>query len=219
LAGHQDNLDRQHMRRAIAAGRRALGHAWPNPAVGCVVVSGDGVIAEAFTARGGRPHAEEQALAAAGAAAGGATAYVTLEPCAERSTGAASCTDLLIAAGVVRVVAASRDASPHAAGRGLQRLRDAGLRVEIGLMEEEAEPLAAGFLNRLATGRPLVETADEAEGYDAAFEPAAGEALESALKRYGAEGYTRLWTPRGGALAWELARQGLLSGQATEAMR
>lgn len=207
------------MRRAIALGRLARGRAWPNPPVGCVIARDEAVIAEAATAEGGRPHAEEQALAAAGCLTRGATAFVTLEPCARRSTGTASCADLLIAARVARVVAACRDASPHAAGKGLERLRDAGIRVEIGLLEEEAEFLSAGFLHRLRTGRPLVESAEGPAGFDAAFEPSAGEALEAALKRYGAEGYTRLWTPRGGALAWELARLGLLSGQASEGMR
>jgi diaminohydroxyphosphoribosylaminopyrimidine deaminase/5-amino-6-(5-phosphoribosylamino)uracil reductase len=214
-----DQIDRAHMRRAIALGRLAQGRTWPNPPVGCVLVRDETVIAEAATAKGGRPHAEEQALAVAGAGAAGATAYVTLEPCAARSSGRPSCTDLLVASRVARVVAAARDASPHAGGRGLERLRDAGVRVEIGLLSEEAEPLAAGFLHRLATGCPLVESAEAADGFDAGFEPAPGEALETALRRYGAQGYTRLWTPRGGALAWELARQGLLSGQASEGMR
>lgn len=207
------------MRRAIALGRLALGRTWPNPPVGCVIARGEEIIAEAATAQGGRPHAEEQALAAAGGETRGATAFVTLEPCARRSTGSASCTELLIAARVARVVAACRDASPHAAGKGLERLRDAGVRVEVGLLAEEAEFLSAGFLHRLATGCPLVESAEGPDGFDAAFEPAAGEALEAALKRHGAQGYTRLWTPRGGALAWELARLGLLCGQASEGMR
>jgi diaminohydroxyphosphoribosylaminopyrimidine deaminase/5-amino-6-(5-phosphoribosylamino)uracil reductase len=207
------------MRRAITLGGLALGSVWPNPAVGCVIVHGDEVLAEAATAPGGRPHAEEQALALAGGRARAAAAFITLEPCAERSSGAPSCTERLLAARVARVVLAGRDTSPHAAGRGLQKLKEAGVRVEIGLLAEEAEPLAAGFLHRLATGRPLVEAADAGQGFDAAFEPAAGEALDTALRRYGAAGYTRLWTPRGGALAWELARHGLLSRQATEAMR
>jgi diaminohydroxyphosphoribosylaminopyrimidine deaminase/5-amino-6-(5-phosphoribosylamino)uracil reductase len=207
------------MRRAIALGRLALGRTWPNPAVGCVVARGDEIVAEAATAPGGRPHAEEQALAAAGGRARAAAAFITLEPCAERSSGTPSCTELLLAARIARVVVACQDTSPHAAGRGLRRLKDAGVRVEIGLLAEEAEPLSAGFLHRLETGRPLVETADAATGFDAAFAPAPGEALEAALRRHGALGHTRLWTPRGGALAWELAREGLLSGQPSEGMR
>lgn len=208
-----DQTDRVNMRRAIAVGRRALGLAWPNPAVGCVITRGDEIIAEAATAPGGRPHAEEQALAAAGIGARASAAFVTLEPCAERSGGSASCAELLLAARVARVVVACQDASRHASGRGLRRLIDAGVRVEIGLLADEAEDLSAGFLHRLATGRPLIRTAHAGDGFDAGFEPASGEALAAALKRYGGEGYTRLWTPRGGALAWELAREGLLSGQ------
>lgn len=205
------DLDRLLMRRAIAAGRTALGHAWPNPAVGCVIARGEEVIAVAATAQGGRPHAEEQALAEAGERARGAAAFVTLEPCSSRSSGAPSCTDLLIRARIARVVFACEDRSPHASGRGLERLKDAGVMVEIGLLAEEAEALSQGFLHRLATGCPLVEAADSPAGYDAAFEPASGEALETALRRYGEAGYTRMWTPRGGALAWELGRMGLLA--------
>lgn len=214
-----EEADRVHMRRAIALGRLALGRAWPNPAVGCVIARGELMLGEGATAQGGRPHAEEQALAMAGGGARATTAFVTLEPCAERSSGAASCAELLLAARVARVVAACRDTSDHAAGKGLERLKDAGVQVEIGFLAEEAEVLSAGFLHRLATGCPLVESADDGAGFDAGFEPAAGEALETALKRYGADGYNRLWTPRGGALAWELARHGLLYRQPSEGMR
>lgn len=204
------DLDRLLMRRAIAAGRTALGHAWPNPAVGCVIARGEEVIATGATAHGGRPHAEEQALAEAGQRARGAAAFVTLEPCSSRSSGAPSCTDLLIAARIARVVFACEDLSPHASGRGLERLKDAGVIVEIGLLADEAEPLCEGFLHRLRTGWPLVQAADGPHGYDEMFEPAAGEDLRTALDRFGAHGYTRLWTPRGGPLAWELGRAGLL---------
>ena len=204
------DLDRTLMRRAIAIGRTALGHAWPNPAVGCVIARGDQLVAEAATAHGGRPHAEEQALALAGERARAAVAFVTLEPCASRSNGGPSCTDLLIQARVARVVFAVQDHSPHASGGGLERLKDAGVRVEVGLLAEEAEPLSEGFLHRLKTGWPLVEAADGPHGYDDLFEPSAGEDLHAALERFGAHGYTRLWTPRGGPLAWELGRAGLL---------
>lgn len=213
------DLDRTLMRRAVAAGRTALGRAWPNPAVGCVIARGEELIAEAATAQGGRPHAEEQALALAGERARGAAAFVTLEPCASRSNGGASCTDLLIQARVARVVFACEDRSPHASGGGLERLKDAGMQVEIGLLCEEAEVLSAGFLHRLRTGRPLVEAADDEAGYDGRFEPGSGESLEAALRRYGEAGFTRLWTPRGGALAWELARETLLETQPSEGMR
>lgn len=126
------------MRRAIAAARPRVGLTAPNPAVGCVLVRDGVVIAEAATAPGGRPHAEEQALARAGQGARGADAYVTLEPCGARSTGGPSCAERLIGAGVVRVVAACADASPYASGRGLARLRAAGVIVETGLLADEA---------------------------------------------------------------------------------
>jgi diaminohydroxyphosphoribosylaminopyrimidine deaminase/5-amino-6-(5-phosphoribosylamino)uracil reductase len=134
--------DEAFMRRAIEVARASLGLTAPNPAVGCVLVSAGEVIAEASTAPGGRPHAEEQALAAAGEAARGATAYVTLEPCGARSVpGAVSCAERLAAAGVARVVIACDDPSPYASGRGLERLAAAGIPVRLGVLSTEA-----GFL-------------------------------------------------------------------------
>lgn len=130
--------DAAFMRRAIDIARPHVGLTAPNPTVGCVLVLNDAVLAEAATAAGGRPHAEEQALDIAGDEARGCTAYVTLEPCGERTSGAPSCSERLLAAGVARVVAASRDASPFASGRGLERLRTAGVLVEVGLLAEEA---------------------------------------------------------------------------------
>ena len=147
--------DEQMMRRAIAAARAMLGRTWPNPVVGCVIArldgnGGDEVLAEATTAPGGRPHAEEQALDLAGPRARGATVYVTLEPCGERSSGAASCAELLVAARVARVVVAATDPSPHASQRGVERLRAAGVRVDEGVLEAEAAPLYGGYLQSLS---------------------------------------------------------------------
>ena len=143
------------MRRAIALARSRLGETGDNPAVGCVIVRDGVVLAEAATAQGGRPHAEEQALVLAGETALGATAYVTLEPCGARSSGAPSCAERLIAAGVARVVVAfAADSSPHASGRGIGRLREAGVEVEIGVLAAEAAPLYAEYLRRLAEGGP-----------------------------------------------------------------
>lgn len=133
------------MRRAIALARTRVGLTAENPAVGCVVVADGAVVGEGATSPGGRPHAEQQALAQAGARAASATAYVTLEPCAARSSGAASCAELLAAAGVARVVIACADASPFAAGAGAERLRAAGVTVETGLLEAEASALYAGY--------------------------------------------------------------------------
>jgi len=199
------------MRRAIAAAMANLGQTWPNPSVGCVIAKDDQILGQAATAKGGRPHAEEQVLEALGQAARGATAYVTLEPCGARSNGKTSCAEHLALAGISRVVIACEDPSPFASGQGLERLRAAGLVAQTGLLVDEARILCDGFVHRLTTGQPLVEAADRSETFDAQFEPMPGEPLIEALKRYGDLGYTRLWTLRGGPLAWELSRQGLLA--------
>jgi diaminohydroxyphosphoribosylaminopyrimidine deaminase / 5-amino-6-(5-phosphoribosylamino)uracil reductase len=126
------------MRRAIALAEANLGLTKPNPSVGCVIARDGQIVAEAATAPGGRPHAEEQALAAAGPAARDAVAYVTLEPCGARSAGGPSCAELLIAAGVKRVVVACEDASPYASGQGAETLQRAGVTIELGFLAEEA---------------------------------------------------------------------------------
>ena len=149
-----DSDDTVWMRRAIDLAHARFGHTGANPAVGCVIVAGDAVLAEAATAEGGRPHAEEQALALAGDTASGATAYVTLEPCGERSSGAPSCSELMVKAGVGRVVVACGDPSPKASGRGLDRLRSAGVVVETGLLEEETEMLYAAYVAGIAGDQP-----------------------------------------------------------------
>lgn len=124
------------MQRAIAAALLNLGKTAPNPVVGCVIARDGVVLSEAATAPGGRPHAEEQALV--GIDARGATAYVTLEPCGARSSGGQSCSELLVAGGVTRVVIACEDPSPFASGQGIERLRAAGISVESGLQSDEA---------------------------------------------------------------------------------
>lgn len=134
-----------YMQRALDLAAASVGCTGDNPAVGCVIVAGGAIVGEGATAEGGRPHAEEQAIDSAGGAAHGATVYVTLEPCAARSSGAVACADRLIQAGVARVVIATRDPHPMAAGAGLERLREAGVAVEIGLMEAEARALNADF--------------------------------------------------------------------------
>ena len=134
------------MRRAIAVAQANHGLTAPNPSVGCVIEKDGVVIGEAATAPGGRPHAEEQVLAGLGEAARGAVAYVTLEPCGARSSGATSCAERLADAGVTRVVVACADPSPFASGQGIRRLREAGLTVEVGLLADEAAPLYAHWL-------------------------------------------------------------------------
>src|SRR5436190_3293918 len=129
------------MAMAIDLARHRVGMTGDNPSVGCVLVRAGDLLAAAVTAEGGRPHAEEQALAAAGDAARGAVAYVTLEPCGARSSGAPSCAELLIAARVARVVIACLDASPFASGRGAEQLRAAGVSVDEHLLADEAAEL------------------------------------------------------------------------------
>ena len=133
------------MQRALALAAPGVGRTGDNPSVGCVIVKDSAIVGEAATGDGGRPHGEEEALIRAGENARGASAYITLEPCAHRSNGAMSCSDLLIRAHVARVVIATRDPHPMAAGVGIERLRAAGTAVEIGLMEGEARAQNAAF--------------------------------------------------------------------------
>jgi len=144
-----------HMRAALALARRGLGNTWPNPSVGCVVVQDGRVVGRAVTAPGGRPHAEPLALHMAGAAARGATVFVTLEPCCHWGQ-TAPCTDALIEAGVARVVIGARDPDPRVDGGGIERLRAAGIAVKEGLLAQEVKELNAGFFSRVGRGRPLV---------------------------------------------------------------
>ena len=144
------------MRAALALAARGLGRVWPNPAVGCVLVRPDGsVLARGWTQAGGRPHAEAEALARAGAAARGATAYVSLEPCAHHGK-TPPCADALVAAGIARAVVALEDPDPRVAGQGIAKLRDNGIAVETGLLAAEAADLNQGFLLRVTANRPLV---------------------------------------------------------------
>jgi diaminohydroxyphosphoribosylaminopyrimidine deaminase/5-amino-6-(5-phosphoribosylamino)uracil reductase len=147
--------DIAHMRSALALARRGVGNTWPNPSVGCVVVNGGRVVGRAVTAPGGRPHAEPAALDAAGTAARGATAYVTLEPCCHWGR-TPPCTDALISAGVARVVIATRDPDPRVDGAGIARLRAAGIVVDEGILRAEADEVAEGFRLRVLEGRPLI---------------------------------------------------------------
>jgi diaminohydroxyphosphoribosylaminopyrimidine deaminase/5-amino-6-(5-phosphoribosylamino)uracil reductase len=147
--------DLLHMRAALALARRGLGNAWPNPAVGCVLVKDGRVIGRGWTQPGGRPHAETEALRRAGDTARGATAYVTLEPCSHHGR-TPPCCEALAGAGIARVVMAMRDPDPRVNGRGLAMLRGAGIVVEEGLLEAEARALNAGFFRRIQAGMPVV---------------------------------------------------------------
>jgi pyrimidine deaminase RibD-like protein len=142
--------DEAFMRRALGLAAPMAGRTGSNPAVGCVIVRDGAVIGEGATAEGGRPHAEEAALAQAGVAARGATAYVTVEPCAQRSLGGASCSDLLIRAGVVRVVIAAADPHPLANGVGPSRLSAANVAVVKGVLAQEARAQNAAFFSQFS---------------------------------------------------------------------
>ena len=149
--------DHELMAAALKLAANGIYDTKPNPAVGCVLVSNDRIIAQGWTAPAGGPHAERVALASAGAAARGASLYVTLEPCSHQGrTG--PCTKALIEAGVARVVFAGRDPNPRVNGCGARELEAAGIRVEGGLLEKAAEPLNRGFFERMRHGRPWVRS-------------------------------------------------------------
>ncbi len=143
------------MKAALGLARRGLGSVAPNPAVGCVLVREGRVVGRGWTQPGGRPHAEAEALGRAGKAARGATAYVSLEPCAHHGE-TPPCADALAGAGIARLVVAVEDRDPQVRGRGLARLRDAGAEVVCGVCEDEAAALNAGFFLRVGEGRPLI---------------------------------------------------------------
>ncbi|WP_084013789.1 bifunctional diaminohydroxyphosphoribosylaminopyrimidine deaminase/5-amino-6-(5-phosphoribosylamino)uracil reductase RibD [Leisingera methylohalidivorans] len=147
--------DHRFMALALSLGRRGQGNCWPNPAVGCVIVQGGRVVGRGWTRPGGRPHAETEALAQAGEAARGATAYVTLEPCAHHGK-TPPCAQALIDAGLARVVAAIEDSDPRVSGHGFQMLRDAGIAVATGIWGAQAARDHAGFFLKTEQGRPLV---------------------------------------------------------------
>ncbi len=141
------------MARALQLAAQGLNTTTPNPRVGCVIARDGRVIGEGWHQRAGEPHAEAVALAAAGEGARGATAYVTLEPCSHFGR-TPPCTDALIDAGIVRVIAAMSDPNPLVSGRGMERLRANGIVAELGLLEDEAQELNIGFISRMRRGRP-----------------------------------------------------------------
>lgn len=149
--------DEHHMAQAIRLARRGLGLAWPNPSVGAVVVTPAGEIAgRGWTAPGGRPHAEAIAIERAGAKAEGSTLYVTLEPCAHENGRGLACSDVIVSAKVKRVVVGLPDPDPRTAGRGIAKLRSAGIGVEEGVCAAEAASVTLGHLMRVTEGRPAV---------------------------------------------------------------
>ncbi|MCC6560045.1 MAG: bifunctional diaminohydroxyphosphoribosylaminopyrimidine deaminase/5-amino-6-(5-phosphoribosylamino)uracil reductase RibD [Xanthomonadales bacterium] len=148
-------IDHTHMAEALRLAARGRSTTAPNPRVGCVIADGTGVLGQGSHERAGGPHAEVLALREAGARARGATAYVTLEPCAHHGR-TPPCADALVRAGVARVVAAVGDPFDRVAGEGFARLRAAGIAVEVGLMESAAREINVGFFSRIERGRPFV---------------------------------------------------------------
>lgn len=144
------------MGAALGLSERTRGRTAPNPNVGCVLVKQGRVVGRGWTRAGGRPHAEAMALAEAGEKSRGATCYVTLEPCAHVSPRGPACADLLVAAGVARVVIALGDPDPRTDGQGAARLGDAGIEVAEGIAVDAARAAMAGFVTRRAKGRPFV---------------------------------------------------------------
>ncbi len=149
------SADIELMRRAFTLAERGRGTTSPNPLVGCVIAQGAHVVGEGWHERAGEPHAEQHALRAAGERARGATAYVTLEPCAHHGR-TPPCTDALLAAGVSRVVVAAIDPDPRVSGRGVAQLQAAGVAVTLGVLEDEAETQNAPYLTHRQQGRPWV---------------------------------------------------------------
>jgi len=157
--------DARYMQLALSLGRRGLGHTWPNPAVGAVLVKDGVILARGWTQAGGRPHAEVEALRRARKLAQGATLYVTLEPCSHQGK-SPPCADAVIRAGITRVVSAMEDPNPEVAGQGHERLRGKGIAVEVGLGAEEARHAHIGHVTRVGKGRPhvLLKLAISADG-------------------------------------------------------
>lgn len=190
--------DRRFMDAALACAFGALGGTAPNPAVGCLIVKHGRVLAAAATAPGGRPHAERLALDIAGPDARGATAYVTLEPCAHTGK-TPPCADALVEAGLAEVVIACRDPFAQVDGRGVAILKSAGVPVIEGLRRGAAETLNAGFFETVRTGMALDVTDPRSGLVDAAFERLAGESDADALRRAAAQGLTRVRLTGAGA--------------------
>src|ERR1043166_1181319 len=147
--------DARHMALALNLGRRGLGHTWPNPAVGAVIVKDGVILARGWTQDGGRPHAEVEALKRAKKTAEGATMYVTLEPCSHQGK-SPPCADAIVRAGIKRVVSALEDPNPEVKGKGHERLRAKGITVDVGLGAEEARRVHAGHIAKVTLGRPHV---------------------------------------------------------------
>ena len=171
MSNNANDRDESFMMAALSIGRRRLGETGDNPAVGALLVRDGVVIAQGWTERGGRPHAEVMALAEAGEAARGATLYVTLEPCSHHGR-SPPCAEGVVKAGVTRVVSAMEDPNPEVAGRGHALLRDAGINVTDGVCETEARRAHRGHVLRVTWSRPMVtlKLAETRDGFAAGSE-------------------------------------------------
>tara|TARA_Y100000052_G_scaffold24980_1_gene28044 strand:+ start:374 stop:1027 length:654 start_codon:yes stop_codon:yes gene_type:complete len=199
--------DLRWMSLAVALARSQQGRTAPNPSVGCVLVRDGHLIATGATQDGGRPHAERVALDAARDAARSATAYVTLEPCAHYGQ-TPPCAEGLVEAGVSRVVVACQDEYAEVSGRGLAILEAAGITVELGLMQTEANALYAGFFHRLKTGLPMVYVDRPRRGYDATLDPDDGALIDRRLTELGRAGRNRVRVEPDTPLAEDLLQSG-----------
>ena len=214
--------DHLYMAHALRLAARGLYTTTPNPRVGCVIVRDDCIVGEGWHQRAGSPHAESHALAVAGAAARGATAYVTLEPCSHHGR-TPPCAQALVEAGVARVVAAMSDPNPLVAGSGIDMLTLAGIAAEVGLMEAEARALNPGFVSRMTRQRPWLrlKTASTLDGKTALANGTSqwitGEAARSDVQHYRARacailtgsGTVRADNPRMTVREFEIGRQPL----------
>jgi diaminohydroxyphosphoribosylaminopyrimidine deaminase / 5-amino-6-(5-phosphoribosylamino)uracil reductase len=188
--------DRERMVRALELAALGLNTTDPNPRVGCVIANAERVVGEGWHQRAGEPHAEILALRAAGVQARGACAYVTLEPCSHTGR-TPPCADALIAAGVMRVVCCSRDPNPKVAGRGIDRLRAAGIAVSVGALVDEARRLNIGFFSRFERGRPFVRL-KLAMSLDGRTAPASGAKIWISSEASRAD--VQLWRARSSAV-------------------
>jgi pyrimidine deaminase RibD-like protein len=194
-------LDEGFMGRAFELARSGLGKTAPNPSVGCVLARDGVMVGEGRTQASGRPHAEAVALSMAGEKAAGATAYITLEPCAHESSRGAACSDSLIKAGVKVAFVSVLDPDPRTAGIGVARLREAGLEVHVGLFEEAGQSQIAGFAKRLRTGLPWLHIGQDDGTFDCVLGEAAPSALPQTLEELGQSGIMRVCVMPGSDLA------------------
>ena len=226
--------DKRWMALALSMGERGLGQTWPNPSVGCVIIKGNRVLGRGHTQIGGRPHAEVMALRQAGDGARGATAYVTLEPCAHTGQ-TPPCASALIDAGLSRVVVATTDPDTRVAGKGIQMLRDAGIKVTLDVMKPQADAAHAGFFSRVTQNKPFITLKNLAttardtpvwfcHGKNADFSPWADTGatgipcdvidgrvnIVDAVSELANAGLTRIFCEGGGTLGGALIKAGLV---------